>query len=83
MQRVLSRGVYEEQYERSLRDCMAGSEGFEEMLAAHKSQVREAVDFYVSCMMHHARTSVAFRDQARASFMRLAGAVVTCALLSK
>lgn len=39
VQRVLSRGVYEEQYERSLRDCMAGAEGFEEMLGAHKSQV--------------------------------------------
>lgn len=40
VQRVLSRGVYEEQYEQSLRDCMAGAEGFQEMLAAHKSQVR-------------------------------------------
>lgn len=40
MQRVLSRGVYEEQYERSLRDCMTGAEGFEEMLGAHESQVR-------------------------------------------
>eukprot|EP00904_Undaria_pinnatifida_P010183 jgi/Undpi1/6295/HiC_scaffold_20.g08778.m1 len=39
VQRVLSRGVYEEQYEQSLRDCMAGAEGFQEMLAAHKSQV--------------------------------------------
>lgn len=40
VQRVLSRGVYEEQYEQSLRDCMAGSEGFAEMLEAHRFQVR-------------------------------------------
>ncbi|CAM9593023.1 unnamed protein product [Ascophyllum nodosum] len=39
VQRVLSRGVYEEQYERSLRDCMLGAEGFEEMLSAHQAQV--------------------------------------------
>ncbi|CAM9644588.1 unnamed protein product, partial [Ectocarpus sp. 8 AP-2014] len=39
VQRVLSRGVYEEQYEQSLRDCMAGAEGYEEMLGAHRSLV--------------------------------------------
>eukprot|EP00752_Nemacystus_decipiens_P010511 g9361.t1 len=39
VQRVLSRGVYEEQYEESLRDCMEGAEGFEEMLGAHRSLV--------------------------------------------
>ncbi|CAB1120253.1 unnamed protein product [Ectocarpus sp. CCAP 1310/34] len=39
VQRVLSRGVYEEQYEESLRDCMAGAEGYEEMLGAHRSLV--------------------------------------------
>lgn len=42
VQRVLSRGVYEEQYEESLRDCMEGAEGFEEMLGAHRSMVRRA-----------------------------------------
>lgn len=39
VQRVLSRGVYEEQYERSLYDCMAGAAGFEEMLDAHRALV--------------------------------------------
>ena len=38
---MLSRGVYEEQYEESLRDCMEGAEGFEEMLGAHRSLVRQ------------------------------------------
>lgn len=45
VQRVLSRGVYEEQYERSLRDCMEGAEGFEEMLAAHEALV--SITLYV------------------------------------
>ncbi|CAM9199670.1 unnamed protein product [Sphacelaria rigidula] len=39
VQRVLSRGVYEEQYETSLRECMVGAEGYEDMLAAHRALV--------------------------------------------
>ena len=34
-QRLLSRGVYQEEYEASLRDCMAGAPGFEELQEAH------------------------------------------------
>lgn len=41
VQRVLSRGVYEEEYERSLRECMAGADGFEEMLGAHQALVSQ------------------------------------------
>ncbi|CAN0155733.1 unnamed protein product [Discosporangium mesarthrocarpum] len=39
VQRVLSRGVYEERYEQSLRECMEGHRGYEDMLEAHHNQV--------------------------------------------
>ena len=32
---LLSRGVYQEEYEASLRNCMAGAPGFEELQEAH------------------------------------------------
>ncbi|KAG5177957.1 2OG-Fe(II) oxygenase superfamily-domain-containing protein [Tribonema minus] len=40
VQRVLSRGVYQEEYQASLAECMGGAEGEGEMLAAHMAQVR-------------------------------------------
>ena len=39
-QRSLSRAVYAEEYRASLRRCMAGAEGLEEMLASHETAVR-------------------------------------------
>jgi len=36
-QRSLSRAVYEEEYEESLRECMEGAEGHGEMLASHRA----------------------------------------------
>ncbi|CAM9153679.1 unnamed protein product [Choristocarpus tenellus] len=39
VQRVLSRGVYEERYAQSLQECMVGERGFEEMLNAHETMV--------------------------------------------
>lgn len=38
-QRSLSRAVYKEEYEESLRECMAGAPGLEEMLDAHTLHV--------------------------------------------
>jgi 2OG-Fe(II) oxygenase superfamily len=40
MQRLLSRGVYKEEYMTSLIECMQNADGQDEMLAAHLSQLR-------------------------------------------
>lgn len=40
-QRAVSRAVYCEEYDASLRECMAGAEGLAEMLAAHAAHVAQ------------------------------------------
>jgi hypothetical protein len=40
MQRLLSRGVYKEEYMTSLIECMQNADGQDEMLAAHLAQLR-------------------------------------------
>ena len=40
-QRAVSRAVYREEYDTSLRECMAGAEGLPEMLAAHATHVAQ------------------------------------------
>jgi hypothetical protein len=40
-QRAVSRAVYCEEYDTSLRECMAGAEGLAEMLAAHAAHVAQ------------------------------------------
>ena len=40
MQRAVSRAVYAEEYERSLRACMQGAHGEAQMLAAHAAHLR-------------------------------------------
>jgi len=40
-QRAVSRAVYAEEYDASLRECMAGAEGAAEMLAAHAAHVTQ------------------------------------------
>lgn len=41
VQRSVSRAVYAEAYERSLRECMTGAPGFEEMLKEHQLQIEK------------------------------------------
>ena len=40
-QRIISRSVYEEEYETSLAACMGGTKGCEEMLNCHKKQIEK------------------------------------------
>eukprot|EP00293_Proteomonas_sulcata_P015422 CAMPEP_0184312542 /NCGR_PEP_ID=MMETSP1049-20130417/50660_1 /TAXON_ID=77928 /ORGANISM="Proteomonas sulcata, Strain CCMP704" /LENGTH=215 /DNA_ID=CAMNT_0026628777 /DNA_START=859 /DNA_END=1503 /DNA_ORIENTATION=+ len=40
MQRAVSRAVYRDEYETSLRDCMKGAEGCKEMLQSHQLHIQ-------------------------------------------
>jgi hypothetical protein len=63
LQRVLSRSVYAEEYEVSLRECMEGAEGCDAMIASHKKHLHATANnpmlkaFVDACRSHRSLNS--------------------------